>query len=1030
MKLPKVESVSVKGFKSFSHPVTFNFDEGITAIVGPNGSGKSNIIDVISFVMGSLSFSSMRSKRARELLYIGKTTRANQALVELKITDPQKKASDEPVLKISRKLFSDGTSVYRINGKKTTRLSVIDALTTLNIFSDGHNMVKQGDITKFVKMSPSGRKHLIDTIAGIELYEKKKTRALTDLNEVEMKIEKVTAVHDERLRVYRNLKEECERVERFYELKALEKRAHLGLLLKKQEMLNAKFKKKQSEKEATRKKIANLEKQLAESKAKLKKFNEEMETEGMAQRIDVIRKVEELRFEIEKLENSADASAKSLETLQNRQKSLNEQLDALFNRKKQIENALQTQGPEIEALNSQISELKKKQAKFSSEISKLRQDYAEKKRKAEEAQQQKNNILVNIRELELEKESHENFIRNLRAELARLKQKKLLFEAERQKMFDNKKRAEVKFREVNAEIKALENDVESLRSEKEKLLSSGMPPGSKKAKSSGFLLLGDTLSEEQMGDVAPFIFSPRISDGDFPKLKALIESENLWTVAVSDKVSIQELKSKMNGLKVVGSPSKFDFESEDNRRRRVKAVSDKIRASEEKLNSLRETAFKLKADLKKTVDNSVLEAVQARQKEVRDELKHRQAKQNEIAEKLARLQEKLKAIKVEKVDIPNFSVLEDLNNELTRLESRKISAESELRVNKETLETLILPEIGKVQNLLQEIAVAIRQEGAKAKKLQEELLQARKQFKDYDIAKGKLESEIKAKLEQKNKLENKVNELSEGIYSEKANLKIIENTILELENDARETEERQKEFEGIKPVEDARAVLQKVIKESEALGELNFRAHEDFKKVKELVEKIQNKLEKLSKERDAIVKLMNEIEQQKVAKFMETFEGIRGHFRKIFKTVLKGEADLEIEKDEEGISGVLITVRLNDRDLSVDALSGGQKTLAALAFIFAIQYFKPSPLYIFDEVEAALDKHNSEKFANLLKDMARGAQVLIVTHNDHIVKVADQIIGVYMRRGMSRIISLPKEKVLSEEKWLSRSEAPADPDNM
>ena len=83
MELPKIESIKVKGFKSFSHPVTFNFNDGITAVVGPNGSGKSNIIDVISFVMGSLSFSSMRSRRAKELLYIGKTTRAKNAMVEL-----------------------------------------------------------------------------------------------------------------------------------------------------------------------------------------------------------------------------------------------------------------------------------------------------------------------------------------------------------------------------------------------------------------------------------------------------------------------------------------------------------------------------------------------------------------------------------------------------------------------------------------------------------------------------------------------------------------------------------------------------------------------------------------------------------------------------------------------------------------------------------------------------------------------------------------------------------------------------------
>jgi len=92
-------------------------------------------------------------------------------------------------------------------------------------------------------------------------------------------------------------------------------------------------------------------------------------------------------------------------------------------------------------------------------------------------------------------------------------------------------------------------------------------------------------------------------------------------------------------------------------------------------------------------------------------------------------------------------------------------------------------------------------------------------------------------------------------------------------------------------------------------------------------------------------------------------------------------------------------------------MSGGEKTLTAFAFLFAIQRHKPTPFYILDEADAALDKVNSVRVANLIKKQSKLAQFIVISHNDHIVREADQIYGISMEDGESKVIGieLPKE---------------------
>ena len=92
--------------------------------------------------------------------------------------------------------------------------------------------------------------------------------------------------------------------------------------------------------------------------------------------------------------------------------------------------------------------------------------------------------------------------------------------------------------------------------------------------------------------------------------------------------------------------------------------------------------------------------------------------------------------------------------------------------------------------------------------------------------------------------------------------------------------------------------------------------------------------------------------------------------------------------------------------LDIKSLSGGEKTLTALSFIFAIQEFEPSWFYLMDEVDAALDKKNSELLSKLIAKYSKGAQYIVISHNDAIISEAETIYGVTMQEGVSKVMSL------------------------
>jgi chromosome segregation protein len=193
------------------------------------------------------------------------------------------------------------------------------------------------------------------------------------------------------------------------------------------------------------------------------------------------------------------------------------------------------------------------------------------------------------------------------------------------------------------------------------------------------------------------------------------------------------------------------------------------------------------------------------------------------------------------------------------------------------------------------------------------------------------------------------------------------------------------------------------------IGTVNMRALEAYDNIKLEYDKIQEKVNKINEEKLEIIKVIEDIDKKKKKVFVQTLDEINILFSRNFSQLsTKGIATLEPVNQENIMDGgidMLIKVG-KGKYFDTHSLSGGEQSLISLSLIFAIQEYKPYPFYILDEIDAALDRRNSERLAGLLKHYMNRGQYIIITHNDSLITEAPIIYGVSMQDKISKVVSL------------------------
>jgi chromosome segregation protein len=194
------------------------------------------------------------------------------------------------------------------------------------------------------------------------------------------------------------------------------------------------------------------------------------------------------------------------------------------------------------------------------------------------------------------------------------------------------------------------------------------------------------------------------------------------------------------------------------------------------------------------------------------------------------------------------------------------------------------------------------------------------------------------------------------------------------------------------------------------LGTVNLLAYEEWREENDRFEFLRGQMNDLQEAEKLLIDTINEINETAQRKFLETFEAIRTNFRDIFTTLFYegDEADLKIgDGDPLEAQIEIIAKPRGKRPHSIDLLSGGEKTLTAIALLFAIYLVKPSPFCILDEVDAPLDDANIDRFVQLVRRFVTDTQFIIVTHNKRTMAAADTMYGVTQEEdGVSKIVSV------------------------
>lgn len=373
----KINKIVAHGFKSFAKFTEIPLSNGFNVVLGPNGSGKSNVLDSLCFVLGKSSSKSLRAEKSSNLIYNGGKSKSPSKQGEVSIFfDNSNKTfpTEENEVKITRIVRQTGQSIYKINDKTRTRQQILELLAVAKINPEGYNIILQGDIVKFVEMSPIDRRQIIEEIAGISIYEEKKHKALLELQKVGEKLKETEIVLIERNTYLKELKKDRDQALKYKDMNE-KVRQNKGSFLKIQ------IDKKESEKENFQKKIdetaleltklndniSNLKKNNEEKRNKIEEITKDIEEKGEVEQVKLNKEVETLKIDLTKNNSRIDTLKNEITKINQRKidlrqtiKDIETKIEELNNEKSSLQNKINDREIERGEINKKISQFKQK----------------------------------------------------------------------------------------------------------------------------------------------------------------------------------------------------------------------------------------------------------------------------------------------------------------------------------------------------------------------------------------------------------------------------------------------------------------------------------------------------------------------------------------------------------------------------------------------------------------------------------------------------------------------------------------------
>lgn len=1060
-----LKAVQMKGFKSFPQKTRLDFGPGVSVIVGPNGSGKSNVSDAIVWALGEQSASAVRGQQMQDLLFGGAdgVPSASAAEVEL-IFDNSDGMLDSGFaeLSVTRRLSRDGEGEYRINGARCRLVDVIEVLSDSGLGKEMHSVLSQGKVDEIVASKPKDRRLLVEEAAGLGKHRKRRRRAQLKLAKTRDNLDRVLDVEREARSRLKPLKRQAEAAETHarLELQSNELRAEEAA----DQLLRAGRELEESTNLATEARAARekIEIQLAEV-AKQREIAEQKIAAESARREKATESLFSVRSVCERIEGARDRAAERVARLQAEiergqaelgQLTLDVQPEVDTSRIAQLEAEL----AEIERqgraeLEAELVEMREQHAAAQRELAGLETDFTASKERAEAAEQAAASARRAMAEGQTKLSDSRRERARLEGELGAVEQ----FIRESAGDAGSAALAEKLGVEPGYELALTAVLGRRLRAAVVDDIDAGNSFLDRVGDDGGSAMLVGRARAAQSGP------APAGAERLAERLKAEPGADSIVDALLSDVWvvdSLAGLPRDFAGVAVTKAGRVYFARTGELRQapgggeQRVLAERNRREALSAQLTELSAAEASAQTELEQ------LESTLKHSDSVREEA-HQAARAVRIArdELGGAVQGQSRAIerRIEAgladgpTAVRRAGVEAELRSERSHAEQMQRAAELQERRRSEL--DAKLAALRAAVPRAQQLGEALSEAAARAN----ERIAVISAALDGDRAAGEeLARELRAHATTEAQLQASLREQGELVTTAEVRAQRSRDMNAEAALAAKELAETLG-----RPVEPAEtlldqprreeisAALARIARRRELLGPINPLAQDEYAEAIAHVEELEARRDDLEAALKELSELIKEIDKTIRTSFEETFASTSAHFEELIQRLFPGgKGSLELVADEkpkvapaltsagadaaeaqaaadaaedampedpdaeqetkETEYGVEIKVQLpgSKSGRALTLLSGGERSLVALAFLFSVFLTKPCPFYIFDEAEAALDDVNIDRLVALLREHSENSQFIVITHQKRTMDAADCLYGVSMGKdGISKVIT-------------------------
>ena len=976
-----LKNIKAFGFKSFADKVNIEVKNGITGVVGPNGSGKSNIVDAVRWVLGEQSVKALRGESGmNDVIFSGSKTRpqANRSVVALTFDNSDHYLNSEfSELEIKRVLYRNGDNEYYINNAKVRLKDVTDLFMDSGAGRESFNIISQGAVTDIVNDKPIERRVIFEEAAGVLKYKKRKEDTLKKLAKAKDNLEKVSLLIQELDGQVKPLAKQAEAANKYLKYNAELKNTEITLIANDIKEMNVNYK------------------ELNEEKENITAFIDNMDLTNNKE----LANLEKLKLEKIKIEEKITADSDLLVQFEKNIAELDAKKQLATERKKYEVDDLKLEN-NIISLKEDTLNINKNINTLTSELNNLNVELQSKIKI-------KNELDDEILGLTHKHYSLEGLINSKNKEILECKNKLDIINNNIEENATVPYAVKVILN--NPRFNGIHGTLSNLISTDDKYtlaISTALgannnvvvvdnPNGAKECI--------NYLKENRYGRATFFplsVIKSRYVDQNTLKL---INNEDGFINTADNLVDYDDkyrdvVKNQLGNIIVVDNIDAMNKIGKiiDYKYRIITldgevlfaggAITGGTLKKDNSLIKLKQDALKLN-ELIDSLNSEVKKYTKDLNILLIDEKEKNELVHNQMAE-IIDLTEKVNRKNISLMDLQkSFSSkqqeLDSTNNVKNNDIDSEINALLEEYYKKIADKDILLQEMKKYKDELDNVTLKINDYEENNKKINSEYNKNQNALKEIEIKLGKMDV----------KLDNYLNILNEN-YNITYNLALEQSDPNMDMNDAREKVGN----------------LKQLIKQ---LGDVNIGSIQEYDRVNTRYTFLVTQQEDLNSSTNELLNIIDDMDKIMVTKFKDSFNMIAANFGDVFKILFKGGIGKLVLTDPDNIleTGVDIIAEPPGKKLnSIVLLSGGEKTLTAIALLFAILKTKPVPFVILDEVEAALDDANVDTFGKYLEKQKENSQFIIITHKKKTMEYADTLYGITMQEsGVSKLVSVKLE---------------------